>query len=155
MIAAAREAGDREAVLQARNWRVIDLWELGRMDDVRREIDGYEQLAHDVGLPHYRWFVPLWRATLALLAGCWDECSALTAEAEVLGRLAADPNAPLHARIQRDFALGARFNLPLVDREWSLQQAGRAPVPAPWLAAVAYADARSGRHEAPAPCSSG
>ena len=53
----------------------------GRMDDVRREIDGYEQLADAVGLPHYRWFVPLWRATLALLAGRWDECSALTAEA--------------------------------------------------------------------------
>ena len=147
MIAAAGEAGDRESVLQARNWRVIDLWELGRMDDVRREIDGYEQLADEVALPHYRWFVPLWRATLALLAGRWDECSALTAEAEALGRLAADPNAPLHARIQRDFALGARFHLPLVDREWSLEQAGRAPVAEPWLAAVAYADARAGRHD--------
>ena len=31
MIAAAEAAGDREAVLQARNWRVVDLLELGRV----------------------------------------------------------------------------------------------------------------------------
>ena len=34
MIAAAREAGDRHAELQARNWRVADLFELGEMSGV-------------------------------------------------------------------------------------------------------------------------
>ena len=34
MIAAAREAGDRHAELQAHNWRVADLFELGRHDGV-------------------------------------------------------------------------------------------------------------------------
>ena len=31
MIAAARAAGDRHAELQAHNWRVADLFELGEM----------------------------------------------------------------------------------------------------------------------------
>ncbi len=147
MIVAAEAAGDRESVLQARNWRVVDLLELGRMDELRREIDGYERLADEVGLPHYRWYVPLWRATLAFLAGRWDEGSALTAQAEALGRRAADPNAPLHAGVQHQFSLGARFRVTDVDREWSLQKAGSAPMPEPWLAAVAHVDARSGRRD--------
>ena len=137
MIVAAEAAGDRESVLQARNWRVVDLWELGRMDELRREIDSYERLADELGLPHYRWYVPLWRASLALLAGRWDEAAALTAQAEALGRRAADPNAPLHARVQRDFSLSAQFRVPAIDRSWSLEQASSSPVPEPWLAAVA------------------
>jgi tetratricopeptide (TPR) repeat protein len=147
MIVAAEAAGDRESVLQARNWRVVDLWELARMDAVRREIDGYERLADELGLPHYRWYVPLWRASLALLAGRWDEGRALTAQADALGRRAADPNAPLHARIQRNFSLSAQFRVAEFDRDWSLEQADSAPVPEPWLATVAQIDARSGRHD--------
>jgi DNA-binding SARP family transcriptional activator/tetratricopeptide (TPR) repeat protein len=148
MIVAAEAAGDREAVLQAHNWRVVDLWELGRMDELQREIDAYERLADELGLPHYRWYVPLWRASLAILAGRWDEGRALTAQAEALGRRAADPNAPLHAGIQQEqFSLFAQYRMPDVDREWSLQQADSAPMPEPWLAAVAHIDARSGRHD--------
>ena len=147
MIVAAEAAGDRESVLQARNWRVVDLLELGRMDELRREIDGYERLADEVGLPHYRWYVPLWRACLALLAGRWDEGSALTDQAEAIGRRAADPNAPLHTGIQRELALAIQFRLSEMDRESSLQQASSAPMPEPWLAAVARIDARQGRHD--------
>ena len=36
MIAVAERAGDREAALQGRNWRVVDLFELGRIDDAGR-----------------------------------------------------------------------------------------------------------------------
>jgi ATP/maltotriose-dependent transcriptional regulator MalT len=147
MIVAAEAAGDRESILQARNWRVVDLLELGRMDELRREIDGYERLANQVGLPHYRWYVPLWRATLAILDGRWDESRALTARAEDLGRRAADPNAPLHARVQRYFSLIAQHRVSEADRDSSLQHAGSSVVPGPWLAAVAWVDARSGRHD--------
>jgi tetratricopeptide (TPR) repeat protein len=117
------------------------------MDELRREIDAYEWLADEVGLPHYRWYVPLWRATLAILAARWDEGRELTARAAALGRRAADPNAPLHARIQGEFWLGTQFRVPEIDREWSLEQADSAAMPEPWLAAVAYLDARSGRHK--------
>ena len=147
MIAASDEAGDRESVLQARNWRVVDLWELGRIDEVRREIDSYERLAEELGLPHYRWYVPLWRGSLAILAGRWDEATQLTAQAEALGRRAADPNAPLHTGIQRDFWLGTQFRVPEAVPGSQLERAGRSPVPKPWLAAAAYVDARAGRHD--------
>lgn len=147
MIVAAEAAGDRESVLQARNWRVVDLWELGRTDELRSEIDDYERLADDLGLPHYRWYVPLWRAGLAILAGRWDEGTTLTGQAEMLGGRAADPNAPLHARIQHDFSLATQFRVSEVDRDWSLRQAVSSPVPEPWLAAVAWYDARCGRHD--------
>jgi DNA-binding SARP family transcriptional activator/tetratricopeptide (TPR) repeat protein len=147
MIVAAQAASDRESVLQARNWRVVDLWELGRMDDVKREIDDYGRLADELGLPHYRWYVPLWRASLATLAARWDEAQALTAQAEALAVRAADPNGPLHARLQRDFSLQAQFRVAEGDRAWTLRQASSAPVPEAWLAAVAQMDARGGRHQ--------
>ena len=44
MIAAAEAAGDREAVLQGRNWRVVDLLELGRIKEAAAEIDAYEAI---------------------------------------------------------------------------------------------------------------
>ena len=147
MIVAAQAAGDRESVLQARNWRVVDLWELGRMEHVRREIDDYERLADDVGLPHYQWYVPLWRASLAVLAARWDDARTLTAQAEAFGRRAGDPNAPLHTRIQHYFRLVAQLRHVEVNREWVLRESDSAPVREPWLATVAFVDARSGRRE--------
>jgi len=148
MIVAAEAAGNPESVLQAHNWRVVDLWELARMDELRRELEHYQRLADEVGLPHYRWYVPLWRASLATLAGRWDEARELTEQAEAIGRRAADPNAPLHARIQRrHFALFMQFRFTEVDRDWTLQQADSAPLSAPWLAVVARVDAGSGRHD--------
>ncbi len=147
MIAAAEAAGDRESVLQAHNWRVVDLWELARMDELRREIDTYERLADDLGLPHYRWYVPLWRGSLAILAARWDEARTLTAQAEALGRRAADPNAPLHVGIQRDFWLGTQFRVPEAYPRSQFERARRAPVSEPWLAAAAYVDARAGRKD--------
>ena len=102
MVAAAEAAGDREAQLQARNWRVVDLLELGRVREAAAEIDAYEALADAVALPHFRWYVPLWRGTLALLAGRWAEAGELAERALALGRQADDPNAPLFVGIQRE-----------------------------------------------------
>ena len=76
MLEVARFAGDRELALQARNWRVADLFELGDAARVQAELDAYAALAADVRLSSYSWYVPLWRATLAALAGRLDDaCS--------------------------------------------------------------------------------
>src|SRR6202008_2483501 len=45
MIAAARKAGDRHAELQALNWRVADVFELGDAPAWRREVARHAQLA--------------------------------------------------------------------------------------------------------------
>ncbi len=145
MIAAAERAGDREAALQGRNWRVVDLLELGRIVEAAAEIDAYEDLADAVGLPHYRWYVPLWRAGLAIMAGRWDEADALGRRAEVLGGLADDPNAPLLVRVQRQVALDKRFQTADQDRAWLAAMAAASPVPGPWLTSVAFIDAAAGR----------
>lgn len=147
MLAAAQSAGDRETVLQARNWRVVDLWELGRISEVAGEIDAYEELADDAGLPHYLWYVPLWRAGLALLAGRWDHASELAERALRLGSAADDPNAALLVRVQREVVLDVQRRFGEVDRRWVTQAAAASGEPAPWLAWQAMIDAATGRHD--------
>ena len=147
MIAAAEAAGDREAVLQGRNWRVVDLLELGRVREAAAEIDAYEALADAVALPHFRWYVPLWRATLAVLAGRWVEARELTERALALGRQADDPNAPLFVGIQRDHSLYAQRRFDEMDRARLVEGGAASPAAAGWLVYVAHIDAETGAPE--------
>ena len=73
MIAAARETGERHAELQARNWRVADLFELGDMPAFREEAARHARLADELRLPSFQWYTPLWAAVEALLAGRYEE----------------------------------------------------------------------------------
>jgi len=93
MLALAERAGDRELVLQARNWRVVDLLEVGDGQAVRDEITAYAELSAEIRLAAYSWYVPMWRATLALLAGRLSDGLALSRRAHELGRQAGDANA--------------------------------------------------------------
>jgi hypothetical protein len=93
MLELAERAGDRELALQARNWRVVDLFERGDGAAVRDEIGAYAELSAQVRLPAFAWYVPLWRATTALLAGRLDDGLALSRRAHDLGRQAGDANA--------------------------------------------------------------
>jgi DNA-binding SARP family transcriptional activator len=144
MVAAAEAAGDREATLQGRNWRVVDLMELGRIDDAAAEVAAYAALADAVALPHFRWYVPVWRGALALLAGHWSEARALQDEALALGRLADDPNAPLFVEIQRANAQYAQGRVADMDRERLVRGAAASPAPAEWLVNLALVDAETG-----------
>ncbi len=101
MLDVARRAGDRELALQARNWRVADTFELGDGARVTAELDAYAALAADVRLPSYSWYVPLWRATLAALAGRLDEGRQLAERARDLGRRAGDANADVFFQTHR------------------------------------------------------
>jgi DNA-binding SARP family transcriptional activator len=147
LVAAAEAAGDREAVLQGRNWRVVDLLELGQIREAAAEIDAYEALADAVALPHFRWYVPLWRATLALLAGRWGDARELSERALALGRQADDPNAPLFVGIQRRLSLYARRCLGEIDRARLVEGGAASPAGAEWLAYVALIDAETGKAE--------
>ena len=49
--------------LQARNWRVVDLFELGDMDAWRAEVGATRALADELRLPAFQWYTPLWRST--------------------------------------------------------------------------------------------
>ena len=93
MLALAQQAGDRELALQARNWRIVDLLELGDGRAMRHEVDAYAELSVEARLPAFAWYVPLWRATLALLEGRIAEGVDLSHRARDLGRQAGDANA--------------------------------------------------------------
>jgi DNA-binding SARP family transcriptional activator/tetratricopeptide (TPR) repeat protein len=95
MIAAAREAGDRHAELQARNWRVADLFELGDMSACREEMARHARLADELRLPVFQWYTPLWAAVEAMLAGRYEDAERLAAEAKEAGTRAGDRNAEL------------------------------------------------------------
>jgi DNA-binding SARP family transcriptional activator len=101
MIAAAREAGDRHAELQAHNWRVTDLFELGDMTAWREEASRHTRLAEELRLPSFQWYTPLWAATEAMLAGRYEDVERLSAEAEQAGLSAGDRNAAVLSSIVR------------------------------------------------------
>jgi DNA-binding SARP family transcriptional activator len=95
MIAAASDARERHAELQARNWLVVDLFELGDMGAWREEMARHARLADELRLPTFQWYTPLWAAVEAMLAGRFDEMERLCAEAEGAGKRAGDRNAEL------------------------------------------------------------
>lgn len=97
MIAAARAAGDRHAELQAHNWRVADLFELGDMAAWSEETTRHARLAEELRLPVFQWYTPLWAAVEAMLAGRYDDAERLSAEARDAGLRAGDRNAELFA----------------------------------------------------------
>ncbi|HMO00269.1 MAG TPA: AAA family ATPase [Miltoncostaeaceae bacterium] len=116
MIAAARAAGEPATVLQGRNWRVLDLMEAGEVEELEAEIARYAAEADRLGLPHHRWYVPLWRSALAILRGDTAAGAALAEEARRLGARAEDPNADLFVRIQRGQMLGDAGRAGEIDR---------------------------------------
>jgi tetratricopeptide (TPR) repeat protein len=148
MLAAADAAGDREVQLQARNWRVVDLLELGRIREAAAEIDAYEALADAIALPHFRWYVPLWRGTLALLAGRWAQAGELRGRALALGRQADDPNAPLFVGIQHAHLLYTQRRLRETDRDRLVRGAAASPAATEWHVWLALLDAETGATEA-------
>ena len=101
MITTARQAGARHAELQAHNWRVADLFELGDMPAWREETARHARLAEELRLPVFKWYTPLWAAVEAMLAGRYDEVERLSCEAQEAGLRAGDRNAGLFAAIVR------------------------------------------------------
>ncbi len=93
MVDLARRARDGELALQARNWRIVDLLELGDGPRVRLELDAYAALSAEARLPAYAWYLPMWHATMALLEGRIGRGLELARRAQMLGRRAGDANA--------------------------------------------------------------
>ncbi len=69
----AEELGDRAAKVQAWYWRLVDLAKLGEMDQVRREVSIYCDLAEDTREPMWSAERPFWSATLADMEGRYAE----------------------------------------------------------------------------------
>ncbi len=136
LVATSHRWGDREAELQGVNWRVADLLELGDLDGVRAAIADHAHLAAALRLPAYDWYVPMWRATLALLAERLEEAERLSEEGASIGRSAHDDNAELLFEVQRNGIDGAagRFGDEAYDR--MRRRADHSPAEGAWRAAL-------------------
>ena len=58
-----------EAALEGRHWRFVDLMEVGDAPAAYSELEVYERLASELRIPAWAWYVPLWRAALAVYQG--------------------------------------------------------------------------------------
>jgi tetratricopeptide (TPR) repeat protein len=76
----AADAGDLEVTLDARHWRILDLFELGDVRALDAELERFAELAHEVRHPVYVYRTLQNRATRALLAGRFDEAEAFAAQ---------------------------------------------------------------------------
>ncbi len=93
MVALSSRSRDRETELLARRLRVVAHLERGDSGSFDGEVEAYARVADRLRLPLYGWYVPLWRATRAMMRGDFDTAEALQAEATTLGREAASYNA--------------------------------------------------------------
>ena len=138
--------GDREAELQGVNWRVADLSSWATRE-ARAAIDDHERLAGELRLLGFAWYVPMWRAMLALMAGRLDEAQRFAEEGERIGHAAGDRNAALLFLVQRLAVRYAADRLTDADVAEIEEAARRSPAGAAWrMSATAIALLR-GDHE--------
>ncbi len=164
MLALARDNAERE--LQARNWLVVDHFERGDIAAVQQEIEAHEKLAERLRLPAYTWWGPMWRATLAILEGRYEEAERLIASfagtdhpnarlyAEIQGyQLDVEPRAlrSLHRRPRRWIARPAAPPRPRTapGTRWILAARGKADEARAQIAWVAERPRPARRHEPP------
>jgi DNA-binding CsgD family transcriptional regulator len=86
----AERTGDRAMELRGRGLRRTDLLELGDLAGFDAELGASERTADELRQLHYRWQLPLVRATRASLAGRFAEAEELAAQGLATGRRAGD-----------------------------------------------------------------
>jgi hypothetical protein len=91
----ALAVGDRATELLGRRLRVVALFEMGDATAVDAEIEAYARLAELIRQPLYAWYVPLWRATRALMRGDLAQAALLGEDARAVGHQAESENAAI------------------------------------------------------------
>ena len=86
----AERIGDRAMALRGRGLRRTDLLELGNLAGFDAELEASERTADELRQLHYRWQLPLARATRASLAGRFAEAEELAGQGLAIGRRAGD-----------------------------------------------------------------
>jgi tetratricopeptide (TPR) repeat protein len=82
----AHRVGDQELALTGHRWRLRDLLELGKIEDVDAEIETYGRIAEDLRQAQYIWYTKEFRAMRALLAGRFEEAEQLAREGLGIGQ---------------------------------------------------------------------
>ncbi|MBM4258384.1 MAG: hypothetical protein FJ147_21110 [Deltaproteobacteria bacterium] len=86
LVSIAEATGDRELIVRSLVWRIVDLLEVGDIDQVDRELIRYTTHAEVLRQPLYLWFLGLWRALRAGLVGHLSEAEQLAQQAYAIGQ---------------------------------------------------------------------
>jgi DNA-binding SARP family transcriptional activator len=138
MAGAARAAGEPHHELQAVNWRVMDLFELGDMPAWREEVARHGRLAAELRLPSFRWYAPLWGAVDAALAGRCDDAERRRLQALEQGERAGDRNAELFAGMVEHVVLCERRDYPAIDRAFIEDKLANSPAGPAYRSALVW-----------------
>ena len=82
----AHRVGDAELALTGHRWRLRDLLELGRVDEVDAEIETYSRIASELRQPQYVWYEKEFRSMRALMIGRFDQAEELMLECLAIGQ---------------------------------------------------------------------
>jgi tetratricopeptide (TPR) repeat protein len=100
IVRSAIEADDPERELEGHVYSVVDLLELGRLDEIDGEIDACARLAARLREPALTWQVTLLEGTRALLGGRFEDAARLSEEAFQIGRAARGESARRYRFLQ-------------------------------------------------------
>ncbi len=101
IIAIATAEGDGPLEMLGRRLRYVARLEQGDIVGVEEDTGAFTRRAEALGNPLYSWFVPLWKAQLAIVAGDLEPAERGIDEAEALGRSAGSLNGPILAQVLR------------------------------------------------------
>ncbi len=96
----AKQSNRRRLYLHGHGWSVVNLLQLGRIEEARAHLDRQSAIAEEQRQPFERWRVSVCRAALALLAGSLREAEELASAAGELGAANGIPNAAVTLSIQ-------------------------------------------------------
>ena len=145
-VALGEETGDDEFTALAHGWRMVDLLELGRLDEAAGDQAAHARLARSLGQPRHAADAATWFVMRAALEGRVDEARSAAAQAFALASEAGDPEADESFLVQRwwlalDWGTGQDLSqvAPECGRQASTGSGGRA-----WRAIAGLALARAG-----------
>jgi tetratricopeptide (TPR) repeat protein len=100
---------ERDGVLEllGRRLRYVARLEQANVGGVEEDTTAFARRAQAIGNPLYLWYVPLWKAQLAAVAGDWEAALDGIAAVEALGAAAGSTNAPVLALVLRLTVLAA------------------------------------------------
>jgi DNA-binding SARP family transcriptional activator len=147
LLVLAARTGDERLRMQGHRWRMIDLLELGRIDDADREMSAWILLAEKRRRPSEQPYAELFRAMRLLLAGELDEVETLSTHSRRLGERVQDTNVLQAHVVQMVTLRRERGGVDAAIEELVREQAERfASIPA-WHCELALVHAELGRTE--------
>jgi DNA-binding SARP family transcriptional activator len=144
LIALGTREGLTELEVQGRHWRFVDLLEAGDVGAADAELERYADATARLGLPAWSWYVPLWRACRAAMAGRYAEAEALGREAAAIGARAGDANAGRDVWMQRTAMLFEQERFDELDEASALAALEASARPGAWHSGIAWVFAARG-----------